>query len=158
MDFLRRSLVVLLVLLSCSAYARSLSASLEYRIRSNVSDVTTFGNVADNLDYSWPVEMSAPTQIYRADRIVGTASADVMGLVGSLTNAIGETVTFSTVNGLYIQEVSGLGTLAVSGFATATIQPLGTLAMTGAYSTASAPTITISTTATTTYRIWIVGK
>ena len=155
---MKRLLVLILVLLSCSCDARTLSATLEYRIRSSISDITSFGNLSDNLDYSWPVEISAPTQLYRADRTVGTATADVLGLVGSLTNSIGETVTFSTVSALYFQEVSGLGTLTVSGLATGTIPVGGTLSMTGAMPVASAPTITITTTASTTYRVWIVGQ
>jgi hypothetical protein len=157
---MNRCILFLVLLLACAqADARTLTATLEYRVKSHVSDVTSFGNLTDNLDYSWPVEMTSPTQIYRADRAVGTASADVLGLVGSLTNAIGETVSFATVQGLFLQEVSGIGTLTVSGLATATIPPYGTLALTGAMTVASiSDQLSISSTATTTYRVWIVGQ
>ncbi len=156
---MKRFITLLLICLcSISCDARTLSAALEYRVRSSLSDVSSFGNVSDNLDYSWPVTISAPTQLYRADRTVGTATAEVLGLVGSLTNSIGETVTFSTVHAIYIQEVSSLGALTVSGLATASIPAGGTFSQTGAMPVASAPTISISATATTTYRIWIVGE
>lgn len=162
---MKRFLFLILLLAICSiGHARTLTGALEIRVRSNLSDVTTFGTVADNLDYvaqNWfqagEVHGSID-QIYRADRIVGTAAADVLGLVGSLTNAIGETVSFSTVKALYIGEVSGLATLSVTGLATATLPPYGSIAIVGPYTVASiSDQISISATATTTYRVWIVG-
>ena len=157
-------MILLLVLVCISVQARTLSGSLEFRIRSNLSDITSFGTLADNLDYAGKNYFEsggnhgAITQLYRADRLVGTASTDVMGLVGSLTNSIGETVTFSIVKGIYLQEVSGLGTLTVSGIATASIPPYGSFAIAGPITVASvSDSISVSTTAPTTYRVWIVG-
>ncbi len=162
---MKRIALLALILSVCAiGYARTLTGALEIRVRSNLSDVTTFGTVADNLDYVAQNFFQAGEihgaidQIYRADRVVGTASTDVLGLVGSLTNAIGETVSFATVKALYVGEVSGLATLSVTGLATATLPPYGSIALVGPYTVASiSDQISINATATTTYRVWIVG-
>ena len=154
-----------LVLICAQADARTCSGGVEIRLRSNLSDITSFGNVADVLDFSGKSDFlagerhGAIDQVYRADRTVGTASTDVLGLVGSLTNALGESVSFETVKALYISETGGAGILTVSGLATATIPPYGSLALVGAMTVASiSDHISITTTATTTYRVWIVGQ
>ena len=88
---MNRLVLFLLLLCSISADARTLTGSLEFRVRSNLASASAFGQSSDNLDYAWYHGFSTGeiggtiTQLYRADRAVGTASADVLGLVGSLT-------------------------------------------------------------------------
>ena len=162
---MNRLVLFLLLLCSISADARTLTGSIEFRVRSNLASASAFGLSQDQLDYSWYHGFSAGeiggtiSQLYRADRTVGTASADVLGLVGSLTNSIGETVTFATVKGLYLQNLDGTAVLTVSGLATGTIPPNGAMALTGDRIVASlTPTISVTTTATAEYRIWLVGE
>lgn len=161
---MRRTFALLLILICCSADARTLNGSLEFRVRSNLASSSAFGQAVDSLDYSWYHGFSAGeiggaiTQIYRADRSVGTATPDVLPMSG-MVNAIGESVAFTTVKGLFVQNLDSAAVLTLSGIATATIPPLGALALTGDRVVASlSPALTISTTATASYRVWIVGE
>ena len=154
----RTTLAALLLLCCACCSAATLTGSVEYRVRSTLSDLGAMGNAADVLDYSWPVEIAAPTQLYHADRTVTPAAPDTVGLVGSLTNALGQSVTFTTASALYIQNL-GTGTLTVTGLATATLPSLGVLSLAGDMAVASlSDRIGVSTTATGTYRLWMIGR
>ena len=153
---MKRLLVLFILLCSCAS-AATLTGSIEFRVRSHISDLSAFGPVSDNVDYSWPVEVSAPSQVYHADRSLTPAAPDVLGMVGSLTNALGQTVTFSTVQAVYFQNL-GTGSLSVTGLATATIPPSGTLTLTGDRPIASfSDRLTVAATATSSYRVWLIG-
>lgn len=161
-----RFLISILISLSLitPADARTLSGSLDVRVRSSLSDITSFGNLTDKLDYSWAENFATGerhgsiTKIYRGDRSVGTSTPDVIGLVGSITNSIGEVVTMSSVTALYIQSNSD-AYLTLSGLATATIPPFGSIALIGSRSIAStSDRLTVTADASAAYRIWIVGK
>ena len=161
---MRNIIILVLILFAMPCDARTLTGSLEFKIRSNLNDVTGFGNVSDNLDYSGRNDFTvgethgAIDTMYRADREVGTAAVDVVGLVGSLTNAIGEVVSFTTVKAVYLENLTSTGTLTISGLATATVMPRGSFSLVGNYTVASiSDRLNVSTTATTTYRIWLVG-
>lgn len=156
-----RPLCLLLLLCCCAvaANAATLTGGVEFRVRSNLTDLGTMGGTSDKIDYFWSVEASGPTQVYHADRTVGTAAADVLGMVGSLTNSVGSTVTFGTVSGMFIQNLSSTADLTITGLATGTIPPLGCLALAGELSVASrSDRLTVETTATSSYRIWLIGR
>lgn len=159
-----KRLFFLFLFVASAAGAATLSGSLEYRVRSTLADVSGFSRLVDRLDYGWAVGFSASStggaisQVYRGDRVVGSESADVLGLVGSLSSPLGSLATFTTVKGLYLQNL-GTAPIFLSGFATATIPASGTFSMTGLFAVASfSDVLEVSAVASTGYRVWIVGE
>ena len=156
---MRRLFLAALLLCCAVAGAATLTGSMEIRIKSVLSDIGALGQTADVIDYAWPVMVQDPTLVYHADRAVTPAAPITLGLVGSMTNALGETLSFSTVQGIYVQNLISSATLTVSGLATATISPLGFVAFQGDQVVASiSDRISITTTATGSARIWLIGK
>jgi len=166
----------LLLLLLCAATAlmAGTDGSLDIRIKSSVVSADGMGTTADRVDSSLlstflsGTSWGAVDTVYHASRSLGSGSSEVLGLVGSLTNSIGETVTLATVKGLVIQSQTGTQTLTLASglwcgsLATATIHPYGAFALVGSYpvsatGTADRIAVTNSSTGTTTYLIWIVG-
>ena len=170
---MKRTLLSVLCLVCCCAFAGT-SGHLDLRIKSEVSTAGTLGATTDRVDASLASYFLAGTNwgpidtVYHDERSLGSGASEVLGLVGSLTNSLGEAVSFAAVKGLVVQQQTGTHTLSiVSGLwsgspASVTVSPYGSFALVGSYpvtATGAADRITISNSATgtSTYLVWIVG-
>lgn len=159
-----KRLLLALLLLASTASAATLSGSLELRLQSVLQSLTTRGNTSDVIDYAKTADYSsngsggAITLVYSGDATVGT-SATTLNLSSGLSDPLGTSLTFTAVNGLYLENTTSTGTITVSGLATGTIPPSGAMAMIGSFTVASfGSTLSLTSTATTTARVWIVGN
>jgi len=152
--------------LSCALYAE-LNGTIEYRITSELTSYNTSGSAIDRVNISSINRFitgethGAIDTVYRGERTIASSGSDVLGMVGSLTNAIGETVSFATVKAVFVENRNGTQTLTLSsGIATTSILPYGSFSLVGSYPISTnfdRMTLTNSNSGSTTYRIWIVG-
>jgi hypothetical protein len=70
-------------------------------LRHTVKDSLALGTVADQAD-----------EMYHAERTIGAVPDDI-DLAGSLTNALGQTITFVEIVSVLIEHSSGAGTITV---------------------------------------------
>jgi hypothetical protein len=157
--------MLILAMLSCAAYA-DLEGSLRMEIDSEYRNdsVTARVNTVFVGDYRTGGTQGAIDTHYYATRTLASGAAETLGLVGSLTNSVGQVVTFASVRGLAMQNTTATCTLTVGagtlGIGTFTLMPYGAASFVGSFPVGAGAdrlTVTNSSGATATYRIWIVG-
>jgi hypothetical protein len=149
-----------------------LEGSLRMEIKSEHETVDETGTNRDRVntafvgDYQTGGINGAITQYYYRTRTLASGASEILGLVGSLTNTIGETVTLTMVKGIAMQNTTAAtATLTINsgslGIGTFTLYPYGAASFVGSFPVGAGAdrlTVTNSSGATATYRIWIVGN
>ena len=167
---MKRYFTLLFVIMSCALFAE-FSGSLRMELRSDYVSAGENGVVYDRVntamvgDYRTGGTQGAISEFYHGSRTLASGATEVLGLVSSLTNSIGETVSFTTVKGIAFQNTTVTCTLTVGagslGIGTFTLSPWGAASFVGSFTVGTGAdriTVTNTTGATATYRVWIVGE
>lgn len=159
-------LTALLCLLAMPLGAAEMTAALDLKITSNYSTTSTLGATIDKVDTTFSnvflsdTTLGAVDTFYHATRTLASGATESLGLVGSLTNSIGEIVSFSHVKAVVVQNTTA-NTFTVSGFwasGTDTVKPNGGFAHVGDFTVTGGSAITVTNSVgTSTYLIWIIG-
>ena len=93
--------------------ARTLSTRISVQIAALLADTLDLSTVRDNLEKIFTTEIPTGSssgqanQVWHDARTIADGATDSLDLAGALTNAIGQTVTFSSIKAVIIKFASG---------------------------------------------------